>query len=394
MKNTVLSIISQRWRELVGFALIFRALESLIFAPVAAVTGKWLLGRTVLDSTALVSFLLSPRGFLALLFAAVTALTMRLIEHAGLSTIFFGAFDGRRVSSREALRLVGRHLLMLVRVSARFAAWGLLTLSPVLAVAGVFAARLLPQHDVNYYLKLRPPEFVAAVVVIGVVTLVTAAALLSLVVRWRWVVQVVLFEGREVGQAFAESATLTRGLRWKLAGVLIGVSLLSLALGFVAAVLGGACTSVVLGVMGSDATSLAVSFGVLLLLRTIIGAVCTFLGSCVDAGVFTSLYRQRRASVGGEASLPGAARGRSGHPRALACSGVGRGHADFRIEWRLAGPRRNLERADDYHSCAPWRVDEGAGKYARRRARGDFRRRGLRRDGRAAFQGRCARDRA
>ena len=67
MKNTVLSIIGQRWRELIGFALIFRALESLIFAPVAAVTGKWLLGRTVLDSTALVSFLLSPRGFLALL---------------------------------------------------------------------------------------------------------------------------------------------------------------------------------------------------------------------------------------------------------------------------------------------------------------------------------------
>ena len=109
MKNTVLSIIGQRWRELVGFALIFRALESLIFAPVAAVTGRWLLGRTVLDGTVLVSFLLSPRGFLALLFAAVSALTMRLIEHAGLSAIFFGAFDGRKVSSREALRLVGRH---------------------------------------------------------------------------------------------------------------------------------------------------------------------------------------------------------------------------------------------------------------------------------------------
>jgi len=308
MKNTVLSIIGQRWRELVGFALIFRALESLIFAPVAAVMGKWLLGRTVLDSTALVSFLLSPRGFLALLLAVISALTMRLIEHAGLSAIFFGAFDGRKVSSREALRLVGRRLPMLVHVSARFAAWGLLTLSPVLAVAGLFAARLLPHYDVNYYLKLRPPEFVAAMVVIVIVTLIAAAALLSLVVRWRWVVQVVLFEGRQVGQAFAESATLTRGLRWKLAGVLIGVSLLSPALGFVAAVLGGASTSVVLRVMGSDATSLAISFGVLLLLRTIIGAVCTFLGSCVDAGVFTSLYRQRRASVGGETSLPDATR--------------------------------------------------------------------------------------
>ena len=129
MKNTVLSIIGQRWRELVGFALFFRVLESLLFAPLAAVAGKWLLGRTVLDSTALVSFLLSPRGFLALTLAAVTALSIRLIEHAGLSAIFFGAFDGRRVSSRQALRLVWRHLLMLVRVSARFVGLGLLTLA-------------------------------------------------------------------------------------------------------------------------------------------------------------------------------------------------------------------------------------------------------------------------
>jgi hypothetical protein len=71
MKNTVLSIIGERWQELAGFALVFRVFESLLFAPVVALAGKWLLGRTVLDSTALVSFLLSPRGFLALALAAI-----------------------------------------------------------------------------------------------------------------------------------------------------------------------------------------------------------------------------------------------------------------------------------------------------------------------------------
>ncbi len=321
MKNSVLFIIGQRWRELVGFALLFRMLESLLFAPVAALAGKWLLGRTVLDSTALVSFLLSPRGFLALTLAAVTALCIRLIEHAGLSAIFFGAFDGRRVSSREALRLVWGHLLILVRVSARFVGVGLLTVLPLLAVAGGFAARLLPQHDVNYYLKLRPPEFIAAAVVIGVVALITAAVMLSLVVRWRWVVQAVLFQKREARGAFAESATLTRGLRWKLTCVLVGVVLVSLALGLVASLLGDACTSVVLGVLGHGAASLAISFGALLLLRTVIGAGCTFLGSCVDAGVFTSLYRRRLAVLGIQASLPGAAEAEAGRvapPRWLA----------------------------------------------------------------------------
>jgi len=58
---------------------------------------------------------------------------------------------------------------------------GLLTVLPLVAVAGGFAARLLPQHDVNYYLKLHPPEFIAAAVVIGVVALITAAVMLWLV---------------------------------------------------------------------------------------------------------------------------------------------------------------------------------------------------------------------
>ncbi len=306
-KKTVLSILARRWRELAGFALLFRMLESLLLAPAAALAGKWLLGRTVLDSTALVSFLLSPRGVVALALAAIAALTIRLTEHAGLSVLVFGAIDDRRVSSRQALRLVWRHVVKLVRISARFAGAGLLTLVPLLVVAGAFAARLLSRRDVNYYLKLRPPEFIVAGVVIGAVALATAAVLLSLVVRWRWAVQVVLFQKVDARRAFAESAALTRGLRGRLTLVLIGVTLLSLVLGAAASVLGDRCTSVALGVMEQSVRSLAISFGVLLVLRAIIGAGCSFLGSAVDAGVFTSLYRRRLAAVGGEASFPNAA---------------------------------------------------------------------------------------
>ena len=318
MKSTVVSIIVQRWRELIGFALLFRVFESLLFAPMAGLAGKWLLGRTVLDSTALVSFLLSPRGFLARVFAAVTALSIRLIEHAGLSAIFFGGFDGRRISSGAALRLVWRHLLTLVRVSARFVGLGLLTMLPLLAVTGGFAAWLLPRHDVNYYLEMRPSEFITAAVVIEVVALVTSAVALTLVVRRRWVVQVVLFERREAGDAFAESADLTRGRRWKLTGVLISVLLVSLALGLVASLLGSAGTSIALGVMGRGAASLAISFGVLLLLRTIIGAACTFLSSCVDAESSLRSIGSAGRRLAAKHPLPGADEaGQSAPPRWL-----------------------------------------------------------------------------
>jgi glycerophosphoryl diester phosphodiesterase len=303
MNNTVLPVLSQRWRDLLGFALLFRLVESLFFAPAAALAGKWLLGQTVLDSTAVVSFLLSPRGFLALALAAITALGIRLLEHAGLAAIFFGAFEGRRVSSGQALRLVRDHIVTFLLVAGRFFGISLLVILPLLIVVGGFAARLLPQHDVNYYLKLRPPGFLAAVVVSGSLGLVTAALMLALVVRWRWVVQLVLFQQMPPRRAFAESAALTRGIRWKLLLILIGVVLISLPLGLVASILGDAGTSAVLGIAGEGRGSLAIAFGVLLLVRAVIGAACTFLGSCVDAGVFTSAYRRRLARVGGRASL-------------------------------------------------------------------------------------------
>lgn len=304
MAKILLLIFAERWRHLLGFALLFRVLENLFFVPLIAMAIHWLVGRTVLDSTALIAFLLSPRGLLVIMLASVTALTIRLTEQAGMSAIFFSACEGLTFTARQALRLVRLHLLTLGRVCARLTVIGLIALLPLLAVSAGFALWLLPRHDINYYLKVHPPEFFAAAIVIGVVSLATSGCLLWLVVRWRWVVQAVLFEQMQPRNAFARSAVLTQGIRWRLTGLLITVMLMSLAFGLIAAVAGDAAASFFLGVVPEHTASLAVAFGLLLLFRIALGAACTFLGSCVDAGVFTLAYHQRVASLGGRASLP------------------------------------------------------------------------------------------
>ena len=287
------AVISQRWRELAGFSLIFRICEGVLCAPLLALVGKWLLGREVLDSTAVVKFLLSPRGILALAFGTTTLMILRLVEHAGLAAIFYGAFQDRKVSALAAGHIVWRYLPALVRTSARFVVIGLLTVIPLLVVAGGFAAWLLPKHDVNYYLKLRPPEFMLAASVIATAAILTTIVAVTLVARWRWVVQVVIFEQRRPSDAFARSAALSEGIRWKLAAAIVGVSVFSLLLGLAASFLGTASASILLKLLGQSAASLAIAFGALLLLRTILGVACTFLGSWFDAGFFTSLYNHR-----------------------------------------------------------------------------------------------------
>jgi len=268
----------------------------MLCAPALALVGKWLLGRTVLDSTAVVKFLLSGRGILAIVLAATTLIALRLVEHAGLSAIFFGGFQGHRIPALEAAHIVWRSMLTIVQVSARFVALALLTVLPLLIVAGGFAAWLLPKHDVNYYLKLQPPEFIVAVTAIGVGAIVTAVVAVTLVARWRWVVQVVIFEQREASDAFARSAALSQGVRWKLAAATIGILLFSFGLGLVASFLGTASASILLRLLSQGAASLAFAFGLLLSLRTILGVACGFLGCWVNAALFTSLYRRRVTS--------------------------------------------------------------------------------------------------
>jgi len=123
MKNTVLSIVGQRWRELIGFALLFRVLESLLFAPLplwpesGSSAGRCSIARRSFR------FFSHRAGFSHSWLAAVAALSIRLTEHAGLSAIFFGAFDGRRVSSRESPAAGRGASPDLVRVSRASSAW-------------------------------------------------------------------------------------------------------------------------------------------------------------------------------------------------------------------------------------------------------------------------------
>src|SRR3954462_11689560 len=94
-----------RRRQLLWFALIFQTFESLCFVPLLGLAGHALLGRPVVDSTGLVSFVLSPRGFVLLFLGSATLLTIRLLEQAGLSAIALGALQGKTVRVAAALRL-------------------------------------------------------------------------------------------------------------------------------------------------------------------------------------------------------------------------------------------------------------------------------------------------
>ena len=282
-----------RW-EIVRFAILFRLFEALVFTPITALAGHFLSGRQVVDSTDLVGFVLSPRGFSASFLSATLLLTIRLVEQTGLSAIALGSTGNHRVTAPEALRIVTRFLPRLLAVAALNLLAGLAIAAPLLTIGGLFAKSLLAKHDINYYLAERPPEFLTAAVVFVVIAIPTVAVAVWLAVRWRLVVPVVVCERASSREMLRSSARLVRGHWLRAATVWLATLLLILGLGLFAAWLGRVCSQGAILLAGDGESAHFGVFVGLLVARTMLTGFVTLPGSCVSAGVFATLYRDLR----------------------------------------------------------------------------------------------------
>jgi glycerophosphoryl diester phosphodiesterase len=293
----------KHWRPLLAFALVFQLLENLLFTPAMGILGRGLQGRPVIDSTQLVAFFLSTRGFVILFVAATIWLTIRLVEHAGLSALVLGALEAKSFRPLTTFLWLVVEMPRLARIGTRVVGWGLVVIAPLLVLASLLTRPLLAKHDINYYLANRSPEFVTTAFLLGLAGIATLVVAAWLFVRWRLVVQACVFDRRDGRDAFREAAILSRGVRWGLAGRCLAVVGLLLALLLAAAGLQQVVVWLAMRVAGLGAVALPVSLAVVVLLRTVIGAAVTSLGACVAAAVFTAFYTRRRSELGGAPSL-------------------------------------------------------------------------------------------
>jgi glycerophosphoryl diester phosphodiesterase len=90
--------------------------------------------------------------------------------------------------------------------------------APFLLVIGAIYYFLLTNHDINYYLAEKPPEFWTAVGLAAVVVAILLFLILRMVSGWFYAIQLLLFENTEASRALATSSLRTVGHRWWIAG--------------------------------------------------------------------------------------------------------------------------------------------------------------------------------
>ena len=308
LASGVLDDFRQLFVPLAWFELVFKGVVALLgFAGGAGLLAILMqsTGTSAVTNTDIVEFLLTPVGVLVVAMLGLSTLLGTVLEHLGVMAIAARFQRLLRINALGISRILGSLLLRLLRLEAAGLALLVLTAAPLVLLGGLTYAALLSAHDINYYLADRPPSFIAAVIIGGLLGAIFLVAIAYLYVRTVLLFPIILYEDQPAWTALRESLNRTRGafrrlgtilLGWQIAGVLLSTALVS---GF----------AVIAGLL----LHIAARFGVLvplvallLALHAILLAALTFLLVATHCLLILRLYRERNLDLGvvGPESVP------------------------------------------------------------------------------------------
>ena len=199
-------------------AIAFEIWFTLIFLVFFAPASGWLMNRLVASSGQyavsdhdLISFLLSSRGILFLLFNVGFVLAFWFAEQVGLLIIVVNATSGRKDSVSVALWGQITRLLALLRLGLIQAVIYIAAGIPFGLGIGITYWLLLREWDLYFYVNVKPLSWWIALAIAG--TMFTAYLLVAawLYIRWLFSIPALVFENTTPTGALKKSWQQTRG---------------------------------------------------------------------------------------------------------------------------------------------------------------------------------------
>jgi glycerophosphoryl diester phosphodiesterase len=203
--------------KLLAFALLMPAASWLIYLLRGGTSD-----RVIADVDIAWFFITTPAGIVTLLLGASLFVSITAVENACLMAVGFGRAHSITLEAPGALRFGARHALDVLQVALQMVLRLIGGVIPFALAAGAVYLGLLRDHDINYYLSERPPEFVAALAIAALLVAGLAALLARTAARWALALPLVLFENVSPHRALGESARRAAGSYVLVLAVLVG----------------------------------------------------------------------------------------------------------------------------------------------------------------------------
>ena len=213
------------WRELAATDILYKAIAFALLTPLITVLFRLLVRRSgstaVADADIAFFFFTTKSGSLALILIGGLIIAVTALEQACLMTIVLTALRGARPRVRDAFAHASKRSHAVLRLTAQVVVRVLVLVAPFAAAIGATYWALLSGHDINFYLTNRPPEFLTAVAIAGLIALGLGVVLVRTTLSWLIVLPLVVFENVLPIRAFAESNRRMNGHRKTAASLLV-----------------------------------------------------------------------------------------------------------------------------------------------------------------------------
>jgi glycerophosphoryl diester phosphodiesterase len=206
------------WKDLALTDLAYKAIAFAILTPATALLLRRLMsggeGRVIADAEILRYFVTTKPGVLSLFVGGSVLLAITALEIACLAAIGLSSARGLRLDPGGALAFGASRVANVLALTGHMVLRLLAGLVPFLLLGAAVYRALLAEHDINYYLAERPPEFWIAAVLAGGLVAGLATLLVWTIARWIFALPLVLFEGVLPRHALRVSARRSSGRRW------------------------------------------------------------------------------------------------------------------------------------------------------------------------------------
>ncbi len=205
------------WRTFAGVEVLVAAVTFIVITPMSGALLRMLVSLSgssaVTDADIAFFFLVTKSGLAALLLLVATSLGIAIFGQACLMAVGLALARGSRIRVRDAVMHGVARAASILWLTLELFVRVFLFSAPFVVAIGLTCWMLLREHDINYYLKVRPPEFVTAFVIVAVLALSLAVVLGRKLAGWALVLPLVVFERMRPWRTFAESERRMNGRR-------------------------------------------------------------------------------------------------------------------------------------------------------------------------------------
>ncbi len=288
-----LRLLRSYWVPLAVTDIAYKVLAFVILTPIVTFAFRLFVkfsGRPALADHDILRFFTSPTGWLCFVVVGGLWLGIMALEQAAL----FRVLQQRRAEGRngvvDSLKFAFARSRPVLLLTARISAYTLVLVAPFLAVAGIVYLSLLGQHDINFYLAKRPPEFLWAAACGALIAFAMACTLLRFLAGWLFAFPLVLFEGFSSTESLRECRSLNRSHRFRLIAWLGGWALLMVVMSSVGTWAVGLIARTAVPAVATSLPILLLAIGATVIAWIAVSVVLNLLTSTSFAALLFTLY--------------------------------------------------------------------------------------------------------